>query len=76
MLAFRDQIADGHHWTTFDPGRADRRQGSPTRRRSAGTAHLQGRRMDRRADMTSTPVGPKPAHEPKFDAEVTFDAVP
>jgi hypothetical protein len=75
MLAF-DQIADGHHWTTFDPSRCIVDVKVADAKEIRGTATCKGVEWIDALDMTSTPTGPKPLNEPKFDAEVTFDAVP
>lgn len=72
-----DRIVDGQHWTTmFDGSRcitdvdlvdATGIRGSPTCKGVAWYDAL---------DMEFTQGPPKPLDEPKFDAEITFEAVP
>ena len=75
MIAF-DQIADGHHWTTFDPTRCIVDIKVADAKGIRGTASCKGVEWIDALDMQFGPLGPKPAPAPKFDAEVTFEAVP
>ena len=70
-----DRIADGEHWTTFDPGRCivDIEVADKTALR--GTATCKGVEWyDALGGVMA--LEPSPMDEPKFDAEVTFEATP
>ena len=70
-----DRIADGAHWTTL--GGDDRCIVDVTVVSAAtlrGTASCKGVEWYDALDLPTRPDGPKPLDEPKFDAEVTFEA--
>lgn len=71
-----DRIVDGDHWSSFDGGRCivdvDVVDASAFR----GTATCKGVEWFSAIGMPlMNPTGPKPLDQPKFDAEVTFEAV-
>jgi hypothetical protein len=70
-----DRIADGQHRTTFDGTRClveiDVIDESAVR----GTATCKGLEWYDALVLQPGPAGPVPLDEPKFDAEVTFEAV-
>ena len=71
-----DRILDGEHWTTmFDGGRCITDVIVVTAA-FRGIGDLQGRRLVRRTGHGVHAGPPKPLDEPKFDAEITFEAAP
>jgi len=70
-----DRIADGHHWTTYDPSRCVVTVETADKTAVRGTATCRGVQWYDAVDGISMEA-PKPADEPPFDAEITFEATP
>jgi len=70
-----DRIDDGEHWTTFDPGRCIVDIEVADKDALRGSATCKGVEWyDALGGMMA--LEPSPLDEPKFDAEVTFEATP
>ena len=72
-----DRIVDGEHWTTFDPSRCIVDVKVADAKELRGTATCKGVEWFNALDLPfTTTTAPKPLDQPKFDAEVTFEAHP
>jgi hypothetical protein len=71
-----DRIFDGKHWTTYDPSRCIVDIEVADKAKIKGTATCKGLEWYDALDSGFTPDGPKELGEPKFDAELTFEAIP
>ena len=72
-----DRIVDGQHWTTsFDGSRCITDVEVADKTAIRGSATCKGVAWYDALDMEFTQGPPKPLDEPKFDAEITFEAVP
>ena len=72
-----DRIADGQHWTTFDPSRCIVNVKVADAKELRGTATCKGVEWFNALDLPfTTTTAPKPLDQPKFDADVTFEAHP
>jgi hypothetical protein len=72
-----DRIVDGKHWTTmFDGDRCITNIAVVDATAIRGSATCKGVAWYDALDMQFTAGPPKPLDEPKFDAEITFEAVP
>ena len=70
-----DRISDGHHRTTFDPSRCIVTVAAADKTGVRGTATCRGVEWYDALDGVSIEQ-PKPADQPEFDAEITFEATP
>lgn len=70
-----DRIADGRHWSTFDGTRCIVDVDAIDARALRGRATCKGLEWYDDLDLQQNAAGPKPLDEPKFDAEVTFEAI-
>jgi hypothetical protein len=70
-----DRISDGHHWTTYDPSRCIVTVETADKTAVRGTATVAGVQWYDAVDGISVEA-PKPADQPPFDAEITFEATP
>jgi hypothetical protein len=72
-----DRIVDGQHWTTtFDGSRCITDVDVVDPKTIRGSATCKGIVWYDALDMEFTHGPPEPIDEPKFDAEITFEAVP
>jgi hypothetical protein len=71
-----DRVFDGKHWTVLDPGRCIVDIEVADKTRIKGTATCRGLEWYDALDSDFGPDGPSGLGEPKFDAELTFEAVP
>jgi hypothetical protein len=72
-----DRIADGQHWTSsYDGGRCIVDVASADKKSLRGSATCKGVEWYDALDLGFAQGPPKPLDEPKFDAEVTFEAAP
>jgi hypothetical protein len=72
-----DRIVDGQHWTTmFDEGRCITDVDVVDAKVIRGSATCKGVAWYEALDMEFSAGPPTPLDEPKFDAEITFEAVP
>jgi hypothetical protein len=71
-----DRIFDGKHWTTMDPSRCIVDVVVADKTRIKGSATCRGLEWYDALDSNFTADGPTALGEPKFDAELTFEAVP
>jgi hypothetical protein len=70
-----DRIQDGNHWTTYDPSRCVVTVDVADKTGVRGSATCKGVEW---FDALTGPsfTQPKPVDQPKFDAEITFEAAP
>jgi hypothetical protein len=72
-----DRIVEGQHWTTmFDESRCITDVDVVDANAIRGSAICKGVAWYDALDMQFNAGPPKPLDEPKFDAEITFEAVP
>jgi hypothetical protein len=71
-----DRIFDGNHWTTFEASRCLIDVVVADKSRLKGTATCKGLEWYDALGAGFTAEGPTTLDEPKFDAELTFEAVP
>lgn len=71
-----DRIFDGKHWSTFDSSRCIVDVVVADKSRIKGTATCKGLEWYDAVGMGFTPEASAGLGEPKFDAELTFEAVP
>jgi hypothetical protein len=69
-----DRIAEGEHWTIFDESRCIIEVDRADETGVKGTATCKGLQWTDALDMSFV-ESPKPLDEPKFDADITFEAV-
>jgi hypothetical protein len=71
-----DRIVDGQHWTTYDGSRCVVDIEVADAKAIRGTAACKGVEWYDALDVPFNASGPKELDEPKFDADVTYEATP
>ena len=71
-----DRVFDAQHWTTYDPSRCIVDIAVADKTAVRGSATCKGLEWYDALDSALSPDGPNELDEPKFDAEITFEAKP